>query len=41
MVRCDFVDVNMSKVITITLAKPLRLIEVGVRCFIENLAADF
>lgn len=34
MVRCDFFDVNVSKVIKATLAKPLRLIEVRVRYFL-------
>jgi len=41
MVRCDFFDVNVSKIIKIMLAKPSRLIEVSVICFIENTAADF
>lgn len=41
MVRCDFFDVNVSEIIKITLAKPSRLAEVGVMCFIQNTAADF
>lgn len=36
-----FFDVNVSKIIKIMLAKPSRLIEVGVICFIANTAADF